>query len=89
MSKRELKTTSEKAKFCSNFFLLYLKIRVKKVHDALPLAFSLHFLFRREQNHYSILTSKIMKMCENILKNITGRIPETNQRCLSKKQPFK
>ena len=32
------------------------------------LAFSLHFLFRRDQNHYSNLTSKIMKMCEQILK---------------------
>ena len=32
-----------------------------------PLAFSLHFLFRRDQNHYSNLTSKIMKMCEQIL----------------------
>ena len=30
--------------------------------------FSLHFLFRRDQNHYSNLTSKIMKMCEQILK---------------------
>ena len=30
--------------------------------------FSLHFLFRRDQNNYSNLTSKIMKMCEQILK---------------------
>ena len=30
--------------------------------------FSLHFLFRRDQNHYSNLTSKIMKMCEQIFK---------------------
>ena len=35
---------------------------------AKPLAFSLHFLFRRDQNHYSNLTSKIMKRCEQILK---------------------
>ena len=44
-----------------------------------PLAFSLHFLFRRDQNHYSNLTSKIMKMCEQILKNIAGRIPEATR----------
>ena len=39
------------------------------------------FLFRRDQNHYSNLTSKIMKMCEQILKkkNIAGRIPETTR----------
>ena len=64
----EQKTTSEKAKFCSNtVFSLYFKIKAKKIHAAKPLAFSLHFLFRRDQNHYSNLTSKIMKMCEQIL----------------------
>ena len=63
----EEKTTSEKANFCSNtVFLLYFKIRAKKFHAAKPLAFSLHFLFRRDQNHYSNSTSKIMKMCEQI-----------------------
>ena len=46
----------------------YFKIRARKIHAAIPLAFSLHFLFRRDQNHYSNLTSKIMKMCEQILK---------------------
>ena len=45
-----------------------LKLEQKKIHAAKPLAFSLHFLFRRDQNHYSELTSKIMKMCEQILK---------------------
>ena len=61
----EQKTTSEKANFCSNtVFSLYFKIRVKTIHAAKPLAFSLHFLFRRDQNHYSNLTSKIMKMCK-------------------------
>ena len=40
----------------------------QKNHAAKPLAFSLHFLFRRDQNHHSNLTSKIMKMCEQILK---------------------
>ena len=77
----EQKTTSEKANFCSNtVFSLYFKFGAKKFHAAKPLAFSLHFLFRREQNHHSNLTSKIMKMCEQILKkNIAGRIPETTR----------
>ena len=65
----EQKTTSEKAKFCSNtVFSLYFKFRAKKNHASKPLAFSLHFLFHCDQNHYSILTSKSMKMCEQILK---------------------
>ena len=64
----EQKTTSEKANFCSNtVFSLYFKIRAN-IHAAKPLAFSFHFLFRRDQNHHSNLTSKIMKMCEQILK---------------------
>ena len=46
-----------------------LKLERKKIHVLRPLAFSLHFLFRRDQNHYSNLTSKIMKMCEQILKH--------------------
>ena len=77
----EQKTTTEKPNFCSNtVFSLYFKIRAKKIHAAKPLAFSLHFLFRRDQNHHSNLTSKIMKMCEQILKkNITGRNPETTR----------
>ena len=54
----EQKTTSEKANFCSNtVFSLYFKIRAKKFHAAKPLVFSLHFLFQRDQNHYSNLTS--------------------------------
>ena len=65
----EQTTTSEKANFCSNtVFSPCFKIRAKKFHAAKPLAFSLRFLFRRDQNHYSNLTSKIMKMCEQILK---------------------
>ena len=65
----EQKTTTEKANFCSNtVFSFYFKIRAKKFHAAKLLAFSLHFLFRRDQNHHSNLTSKIMKMCERILK---------------------
>ena len=65
----EQKTSSGKANFCSNtIFSLYFKNRAKKFHAAKQLAFSLHFLFRRDQSHYSNLTSKIMKKCEQILK---------------------
>ena len=65
----EQKTTSEKANFCSNtVFSLYFKTRAQKFHAAKPLAFSLHFLFRRDQNQYSNLTWKLMKMCAQILK---------------------
>ena len=65
----EQKITNKKQNFCSNtVFSLYFKIRAKKIHAAKPLVFSLHFLFRRDQNHYSNLTSKIMKMCEQIIK---------------------
>ena len=83
----EQKTTSEKANFCSNtIFSLYFKFGAKTIHAAKTLAFSLHFLFRRDQNHYSNLTSKIMKMCEQILKkNIAGRNPETTR----SENPFK
>ena len=65
----EQKTTTDKANFCSNTVLsLYFKFRAKKFHAANPLDFSLHFLFRRDQDHYSNLTSKIMEMCEQIFK---------------------
>ena len=76
----EQKITTEKPNFCLNtVFSLCFKIRTKKIHAAKPLAFLLHFLFRRDQNHYSNLTSKIMKMCEQILKkNIAGRLPENS-----------
>ena len=65
----EQNTTSEKTNFWSNtVFSFYFKIRAKKIYAAKPLAFSLHFLFQRDQNYYSNLTSKIMKMCEQIFK---------------------
>ena len=81
----EQKTTTDKANFCSNaVILLYFKIRAKKFHAAKPLAFSLHFLFRRDQNHYSNLTSKIMKMCEQILKKKTA--PQYNSNSLNCKK---
>ena len=44
-------------------------LKLEKNNAAKLLAFSLHFLFRRDQNEYSDLTSYIMKMCEQILKN--------------------
>ena len=82
----EQNTTSEKATFCSNIvFSLYFKIRAIKFHAAKPLAFSLHFLFRRDQNHCSNLTSKIMKMCEQILKKKTA--PQYNSNSLNCKKP--
>ena len=69
------KTSSEKANFCSNVvFSLYFKTRAKKFHAAKPLALSVHCLFRRDQNHYSNLTSKLMKMYEQILKKDSAPI---------------
>ena len=65
----EQKTIPDKANFCSNTLIsLYFKFRAKKFQAAKPLALLLDFLFRRDQNHYSNLTSEIMKMCEQILK---------------------
>ena len=51
-----------------------LNLEQKNFTPQKPLAFSLHFLFRRDQNHYSNLTSKIMKMCEQILKKDSAPI---------------
>ena len=71
----EQKTTSEKPNVCSNnVFSLNFKIRAKKIYAVKPLAFSLHFLFRCHQNPYPNLTSKIMKMCEQILKKDSAPI---------------
>ena len=76
------KTTSDKTNFCSNnVFSLYIKIRAK-IHAAKPLAFSLRFLFPRDKNHYSNLTSKIMKMCQQILK----KAPQYNSNSLNCKK---
>ena len=78
----EQKTTTGKPNLCSNtVFSLYFKIRAKTIHAAKPLVFSLHFLFRRDQNHYTNLTSKIMKMCEQILKKKTA--PQYNSNSLN------
>ena len=81
----EQKTTTDKPNFCSNtVFSLYFKIRAKNIHAAKPLAFSLHFLFQRDQNNHSNLTSKIMKMCEQILKKKTA--PQYNSNSLNCKK---
>ena len=45
-----------------------LNLERKNFTPQKTIAFSLHFLFRRDQNHYTNLISKIMKMCEQILK---------------------
>ena len=55
-------------------FLTLLYNSSEKSNAAKSLAFSLHFLFGREQNHYSNLTSKIMKMREQILKKDSAPI---------------
>ena len=50
----EQKIISEKANFCSNtVFARYFKIKVKILAGTKSLVFSLHFLFRRDQNLYS------------------------------------
>ena len=65
----------EKAYFCSSTLSsIYFKIRAKNFHAAKPLAFSLHFLFRRDQSRYFNLTSKIMKICEQILKKDSDQV---------------
>ena len=70
----EQKTTNKKANFCSNtVFSLYI-LEFKNFKPPKPLAFLLHFLFRSHQNHYSNLTSKIKKMCEQILKKDSAPI---------------
>ena len=80
------KTTSEKANFCSNtVFSLYLKIYAIKFHAAKPLAFSLHFLFRRDQNHDSNFNSKIIKMCEQIIKKTAPQFNSNSLNCKKRK----
>ena len=41
------------------------------------LVFSLHVLFRRDQNQYSKLTSKTMEMCEQFLKKARQYISQS------------
>ena len=63
-----------------------LKLERKKFTPQKPLAFSLHFLFRRDQNHHSNLTSKVMKMCEQILKKKKKTAPQYNWNSLNCKK---
>ena len=78
------KTTSKKANFWSNtVFSLYFKIRAKKFT---PQNHSLYFLFWRDQNHYSKVASKIMKMCEQIFKKKTA--PQYNSNSLNCKKHY-
>ena len=60
----EITACEQKPLARKRIFVQTPKIRAKNFHAAKPLAFSLHFLFRRDQSHHSNLTSKIMKMCE-------------------------
>ena len=61
---------------CSNIvFSLYFIFRAEKIHAANTFAFSFNFLFRRDQNDYFNLTSKIMKMCEQIFKKNSRTSP--------------
>ena len=63
LEKHPIQKKNEK-KTCSNtVFSLHFIIGVKKNYAAKALAFSLHFLFRRDQNNHSNLTSKIMNLC--------------------------
>ena len=59
----------------------HFKMRAKKIHAAQQLAFSLHFLIRLEHNHYSNLTSKIMKMCEQIFKKTAPQYNSNSFNC--------
>ena len=64
-----------------------LKLERKKITPQNHSLFLLHFLFRRDRNHYSNLTSKIMKMCEQILKKKTA--PQYNSNSLNCKNQEK
>ena len=58
-----------------------LNLERKTFHAANPLAFSHHFLLRRDQTHYSNLTSTIMKMCEQILKKTAPQNKSKSLNC--------
>ena len=69
------KTTSEKANFCSNTTLKLERKKITPQNHSLSRSISCFGATKIN----SKLTSKIMKMCEKILKNIAGRIPETTR----------
>ena len=78
----EQKNHYRETEFLSNtIFALYFKIRAKKIHAAKPLAFSLHFLFRREQNHYSQFDFKNHEnVWTDLKKNIAGQVLTYNSK---------
>ena len=57
-----------------------LKLERKKSTPQI-LTFSLNFLFWCDQNYYSNLTSKIMKMCEQILKKTAPQYNSNSLNC--------
>ena len=72
----EQKTTTEKPDFVQTPFSHSASNLERKKFTPQKHSLSLHFLFRRDQNHYSNLTSKIMKMCEQILKKHSRTNPD-------------
>ena len=68
----EEKITSEKEISFKHRFLTTSKLE-QKFSKRKSLAFSLHFITRRDQYHHCNLTSKIKKMCEPILKKSAPR----------------
>ena len=77
------KAQARKRTFIQTPFSHPLKKRWKKFYITKLLAFSLHFLFRRDQNHYFNLTSKIMNMCEDLKKKTA---PQYNSNSLKFKK---
>ena len=75
------KNTSEKPNFCSiTVFSLYFNLEQKKFTPQNHSLFRSISCFGVTKITTPISTSKIMKMCEQILKkNIAGRIPETTR----------
>ena len=72
-----IKTTGKKKMIEQGFFSLLLKKNEKKIPASKKLT-SIHVLHPRDQNHYSNLTSKIMKLCQ-ILK-IPGELYQINSK---------
>ena len=78
---REQKILSDKANFSSNAVShSNFKIRVKKIHAAKPLGFSLHFMFRRDQITTRIWLKKSWKCVNRSYKKKTA--PQYNSNSL-------
>ena len=68
--KTKTKNHQQENEFSINtVFSLYFKSSVQNIHAADTVEFSLHFLFRCDQNHNFSLTLKNMKLREQTLKN--------------------